>query len=87
MFFSFKIVLHNIFDMIDAVELKFTTIERYFKGWIVLHSGYYCSFTGCYVTCKMYLRLQIGDRFITRKRVQKFYDKALAIGLTGYAKL
>ncbi|KAL5069576.1 hypothetical protein RYX36_020463 [Vicia faba] len=31
--------------------------------------------------------LLIGDRFITRKRVQKFYDKALAIGLTGYAKL
>ncbi|XP_045826983.1 embryogenesis-associated protein EMB8-like [Trifolium pratense] len=31
--------------------------------------------------------LLIGDRFITRKRVQKFYDKALAIGLQGYAKL
>ncbi|WJX20439.1 hypothetical protein P8452_09994 [Trifolium repens] len=31
--------------------------------------------------------LLIGDRFITRRRVQKFYDKALAIGLQGYAKL
>lgn len=31
--------------------------------------------------------LLIGDRFITRKRVQKFYDKALAFGLQGYAKL
>ncbi|KAK7270366.1 hypothetical protein RIF29_23450 [Crotalaria pallida] len=31
--------------------------------------------------------LLIGDRFITRRRVQKFYDRALAIGLQGYAKL
>ncbi|QCE07985.1 embryogenesis-associated protein EMB8-like [Vigna unguiculata] len=31
--------------------------------------------------------LLIGDRFITRRRVQKFYDKALAVGLQGYAKL
>ncbi|KAK7279702.1 hypothetical protein RJT34_24759 [Clitoria ternatea] len=31
--------------------------------------------------------LLIGDRFISRRRVQKFYDKALAIGLQGYAKL
>ncbi|XP_061346307.1 embryogenesis-associated protein EMB8 [Gastrolobium bilobum] len=31
--------------------------------------------------------LLIGDRFITRRRVQRFYDKALAIGLQGYAKL
>ncbi|CAL0300644.1 unnamed protein product [Lupinus luteus] len=31
--------------------------------------------------------LLIGDRFITRRRVQKFYDRALAVGLQGYAKL
>ncbi|TKY51539.1 Embryogenesis-associated protein EMB8 [Spatholobus suberectus] len=31
--------------------------------------------------------LLIGDRFITRRRVQKLYDKALAVGLQGYAKL
>ncbi|XP_027364071.1 embryogenesis-associated protein EMB8 [Abrus precatorius] len=31
--------------------------------------------------------LLIGDRFISRRRVQKFYDKALAVGLQGYAKL
>ncbi|KAF7820058.1 embryogenesis-associated protein EMB8 [Senna tora] len=31
--------------------------------------------------------LLIGDRFISRKLVQKFYDRALAIGLKGYAKL
>ncbi|KAF8717142.1 hypothetical protein HU200_026259 [Digitaria exilis] len=31
--------------------------------------------------------LLIGDRFISRKLVQRIYDKALAIGLKGYAKL
>ncbi|XP_019453649.1 PREDICTED: embryogenesis-associated protein EMB8-like isoform X2 [Lupinus angustifolius] len=31
--------------------------------------------------------LLISDRFITRRRVQKFYDRALAVGLQGYAKL
>ncbi|GJM92430.1 hypothetical protein PR202_ga08904 [Eleusine coracana subsp. coracana] len=31
--------------------------------------------------------LLIGDRFISRKLVQRLYDKALAIGLKGYAKL
>ncbi|KAG8660766.1 embryogenesis-associated protein EMB8 isoform X1 [Manihot esculenta] len=31
--------------------------------------------------------LMIGDRFICRRLVQKFYDRALAIGLQGYAKL
>ncbi|MED6161002.1 hypothetical protein PIB30_056652 [Stylosanthes scabra] len=31
--------------------------------------------------------LLIGDRFISRRRVQKFYDRALAVGLKGYAKL
>ncbi|KAL6616450.1 hypothetical protein ACP70R_038720 [Stipagrostis hirtigluma subsp. patula] len=31
--------------------------------------------------------LLIGDRFISRKFVQRIYDKALAIGLKGYAKL
>ncbi|XP_062227249.1 embryogenesis-associated protein EMB8-like [Phragmites australis] len=31
--------------------------------------------------------LLIGDRFISRKLVQRCYDKALAIGLKGYAKL
>ncbi|CAI0439468.1 unnamed protein product, partial [Linum tenue] len=31
--------------------------------------------------------LAIGDRFITRRFVQKLYDKALAFGLVGYAKL
>ncbi|KAK2966092.1 hypothetical protein RJ640_025588 [Escallonia rubra] len=30
---------------------------------------------------------QICDRFINRRRVQKFYDKALTIGLKGYAQL
>ncbi|XP_039809592.1 embryogenesis-associated protein EMB8-like isoform X2 [Panicum virgatum] len=31
--------------------------------------------------------LLIGDRFISRKLVQRIYDKALAIGLKSYAKL
>lgn len=31
--------------------------------------------------------LLIGDRFICRRLVQKFYDRALTIGLQGYAKL
>uniref|UniRef100_A0ACD5XB78 Uncharacterized protein n=1 Tax=Avena sativa TaxID=4498 RepID=A0ACD5XB78_AVESA len=31
--------------------------------------------------------LLVGDRFISRKLVQRFYDKALAFGLKGYAKL
>lgn len=31
--------------------------------------------------------LLIGDRFITRKLRQKFYDRALAFGLQGYAQL
>ncbi|XP_054780659.1 embryogenesis-associated protein EMB8 [Prosopis cineraria] len=31
--------------------------------------------------------LLIGDRFISRRLVQKFYDRALAIGLQGYAKM
>lgn len=31
--------------------------------------------------------LQIGDRFISRRLLQKIYDRALAIGLQGYAKL
>ncbi|TVU36349.1 hypothetical protein EJB05_18281, partial [Eragrostis curvula] len=31
--------------------------------------------------------LLIGDRFISRKLVQRLYDKALAIGLKGYAML
>ncbi|KAF5735403.1 putative alpha/beta hydrolase domain containing protein 1 3 [Tripterygium wilfordii] len=31
--------------------------------------------------------LLIGDRFICRKLLQKFYDRALAFGLQGYAKL
>ncbi|GAV60444.1 Abhydrolase_6 domain-containing protein, partial [Cephalotus follicularis] len=31
--------------------------------------------------------LLIGDRFICRRLVQKFYDKALTIGLQGYAQL
>ncbi|XP_057490682.1 embryogenesis-associated protein EMB8 isoform X2 [Actinidia eriantha] len=31
--------------------------------------------------------LLIGDRFISRRLVQKFYDRALTIGLQGYAKL
>ncbi|KAI4352845.1 hypothetical protein L6164_007058 [Bauhinia variegata] len=31
--------------------------------------------------------LLIGDRFINRRLVQKFYDRALAIGLQGYAQL
>ncbi|KAF0919322.1 hypothetical protein E2562_029172 [Oryza meyeriana var. granulata] len=31
--------------------------------------------------------LVVCDRFITRKLVQRFYDKALAFGLKGYAKL
>ncbi|XP_066310301.1 embryogenesis-associated protein EMB8-like isoform X1 [Miscanthus floridulus] len=31
--------------------------------------------------------LLIGDRFISRKLVQRIYDKGLAIGLKGYAKL
>ncbi|XP_047321768.1 embryogenesis-associated protein EMB8-like [Impatiens glandulifera] len=31
--------------------------------------------------------LLIGDRFISRKLVQKLYDRVLAIGLQGYAKL
>ncbi|KAM6543119.1 hypothetical protein CsatB_007566 [Cannabis sativa] len=31
--------------------------------------------------------LLIGDRFIRRRFVQKFYDRALTIGLQGYAKL
>uniref|UniRef100_A0A0D9YI10 AB hydrolase-1 domain-containing protein n=1 Tax=Oryza glumipatula TaxID=40148 RepID=A0A0D9YI10_9ORYZ len=31
--------------------------------------------------------LVVGDRFISRKLVQRFYDKALAFGLKGYAKL
>ncbi|KAF4384038.1 hypothetical protein F8388_018790 [Cannabis sativa] len=30
---------------------------------------------------------EIGDRFIRRRFVQKFYDRALTIGLQGYAKL
>ncbi|XP_042419443.1 embryogenesis-associated protein EMB8-like isoform X1 [Zingiber officinale] len=31
--------------------------------------------------------LVVGDRFISRKLVQRLYDKALAIGLKGYAQL
>uniref|UniRef100_A0A0D9V8C6 AB hydrolase-1 domain-containing protein n=1 Tax=Leersia perrieri TaxID=77586 RepID=A0A0D9V8C6_9ORYZ len=31
--------------------------------------------------------LLVGDRFISRKLVQRLYDKALAFGLKGYAKL
>ncbi|KAG7944026.1 hypothetical protein I3843_15G076600 [Carya illinoinensis] len=31
--------------------------------------------------------LLIGDRFISRRLVQKFYDRALTIGLQGYAQL
>ncbi|XP_047312296.1 embryogenesis-associated protein EMB8-like isoform X2 [Impatiens glandulifera] len=31
--------------------------------------------------------LLIGDRFISRRLVQKLYDRALAIGLQGYAKM
>ncbi|KAH7568161.1 hypothetical protein JRO89_XS07G0249900 [Xanthoceras sorbifolium] len=31
--------------------------------------------------------LLIGDRFICRRMVQKFYDRALAFGLVGYAQL
>ncbi|KAK6276823.1 hypothetical protein POUND7_017146 [Theobroma cacao] len=31
--------------------------------------------------------MQIGDRFICRRLVQKLYDRALTIGLQGYAKL
>lgn len=31
--------------------------------------------------------LQICDRFINRRLVQKLYDKVLTIGLQGYAKL
>uniref|UniRef100_A0A0E0CAW7 AB hydrolase-1 domain-containing protein n=1 Tax=Oryza meridionalis TaxID=40149 RepID=A0A0E0CAW7_9ORYZ len=31
--------------------------------------------------------LVVGDRFISRKLVQRVYDKALAFGLKGYAKL
>ncbi|KAK9270785.1 hypothetical protein L1049_026369 [Liquidambar formosana] len=31
--------------------------------------------------------LLIGDRFISRRLLQKFYDKALTIGLQGYAQL
>ncbi|KAK6258032.1 hypothetical protein QUC31_001491, partial [Theobroma cacao] len=31
--------------------------------------------------------LLIGDRFICRRLVQKLYDRALTIGLQGYAKL
>ncbi|KAM3407215.1 hypothetical protein ACQJBY_000955 [Aegilops geniculata] len=31
--------------------------------------------------------IKVCDRFIARKLVQQFYDKALAFGLKGYAKL
>ncbi|XP_044439859.1 uncharacterized protein [Triticum aestivum] len=31
--------------------------------------------------------MKVCDRFIARKLVQRFYDKALAFGLKGYAKL
>lgn len=31
--------------------------------------------------------VQICDRFINRRLIQKFYDRVLAIGLQGYAKL
>ncbi|XP_052202619.1 embryogenesis-associated protein EMB8-like [Diospyros lotus] len=31
--------------------------------------------------------LLIGDRFISRRLIQKFYDRALTIGLQGYAQL
>ncbi|KAJ7969715.1 embryogenesis-associated protein EMB8 [Quillaja saponaria] len=41
---------------------------------------------GAVAICSPY-DLLIGDRFICRRLVQKFYDRALAIGLQGYAKL
>lgn len=31
--------------------------------------------------------MQVTNRFISRKLVQRCYDRALAIGLKGYAKL
>lgn len=30
---------------------------------------------------------QIGSRFISRRLIQKLYDRALTIGLQGYAQL
>lgn len=35
----------------------------------------------------LFVVMQIGDRFIGRRLVQKFYDKALTTGLQGYAQL
>jgi len=34
-----------------------------------------------------YTILQVGDRYISRKRVQKLYNKVLTIGLVQYAML
>lgn len=34
-----------------------------------------------------FAHLQLCDRFISRKRVQRIYDKALTDGLKGYAQL
>lgn len=43
-------------------------------------------FAGAVAICSPW-DLLIGDRFITRKLVQRLYDRVLTIGLQGYAKL
>ncbi|KAG5152612.1 hypothetical protein JHK84_029084 [Glycine max] len=64
-----------LFDLEDCLQIKYLGED-----------GENIPVAGAVAVCSPW-DLLIGDRFITRRHVQKFYDKALAIGLQGYAKL
>ena len=54
---------------------------------LLLEFEFLFSFLICQALLTFLAHLQVCDRFINRKLVQRLYDRALAIGLKGYAQL